>query len=988
MLTTLRVKENPKPLKTVNWRHCSFHAKRNKSFSSIRSYPPSHIQAIAYVGNVSKLPKLQSCIIHTCGIYRIDHLQSNNFEIMKIVFVPLLLFIAFLSNARETVGQFACKQSPKACDCFEIITGETQLYCPTKEQKDVILVYKRKGLQITCFNNLTFDIGSLVLNIDKVDSLKIQHCKQLTESFLVQLRNASLLKLLDMVNTHLDDDHARLLSNYTSKAVEVISLSRSELTKLPEELNFVYELELANNRIKNLTEKIKFPLLIVLKLQQNDIKRIDGSVFETSPDLAYIDLSQNNITELPAQLLHPLPRLKILLLRSNAFQRIPDGFFEMNSILKEIDFSDGRLTEIGTNTFSSCTRLEKIKFGSNSLKSLPEEIFLNMQNLTYLELSMNEFSDFPEGTFKGLSRLQYLYLFDNKLVTWSANHSAHLGNLRFFHLNNNRLSVIKADTFFGLSNLQELKLSYNLIATIEIKAFSSLSRLKRLDLSFNKLTTMLLEITYDAVPTALLINLASNNISNIAMPNYTGIDHSPPKPLIFILNNNHINCDCNFFSVLKHIDTKSQTKLITLSGNETCTSPAEFKGIKLTDITMDNFTCKSDELYQCPQECDCVLHPSKGILQINCPNAGLHSPPVINPLQIAPTQFGADLSEIWVDLSNNSIGEFTTGDLSYKNVSVLNLSHNQLRKIDWIPEKIEMLYLGNNMLSEIDENVLKMLNRSTTLKQMFLNENPWKCDCEMVHFAKTLRLHLRKKINNTLTCKDGSALMDLDEATACGLEGSYVVLIVILSVIMLFSIILIILYIHFGSHVKIWLYNHKLLLSIINEKDADKNMTYDAFISYSHKDEEFVAKHLLPELEHHEKYKLCLHERDWIVGEYIPKQIEDSVQNSRRTIIVLSKNFLASDWANMEFERAHSKSLLDERNRLIVILYEDIDMNDISNKELKMYLNTKTYIKWGDPWFWKKLKQAMPVRKLSINDNRRKSRKNWIVNVEKSIDSS
>ena len=44
---------------------------------------------------------------------------------------------------------------------------------------------------------------------------------------------------------------------------------------------------------------------------------------------------------------------------------------------------------------------------------------------------------------------------------------------------------------------------------------------------------------------------------------------------------------------------------------------------------------------------------------------------------------------------------------------------------------------------------------------------------------------------------------------------------------------------------------------------------YDAFISYrsSQEDQEFVLKKLLPKLEKDLGFKLCLHQRDFVVGE-------------------------------------------------------------------------------------------------------------------------
>ena len=60
------------------------------------------------------------------------------------------------------------------------------------------------------------------------------------------------------------------------------------------------------------------------------------------------------------------------------------------------------------------------------------------------------------------------------------------------------------------------------------------------------------------------------------------------------------------------------------------------------------------------------------------------------------------------------------------------------------------------------------------------------------------------------------------------------------------------------------------------------------------------------------RYKCLTHQKDWLVGQPIPENIINSVQSSRRTLIVLSKDFIQSMWSKLEFRAAHAQALQDK----------------------------------------------------------------------------
>lgn len=86
---------------------------------------------------------------------------------------------------------------------------------------------------------------------------------------------------------------------------------------------------------------------------------------------------------------------------------------------------------------------------------------------------------------------------------------------------------------------------------------------------------------------------------------------------------------------------------------------------------------------------------------------------------------------------------------------------------------------------------------------------------------------------------------------------------------------------------------------------------------------------LVPGLESGQpRYRVCLHYRDWLPGEYIQNQIDQSIEDSHRTIVVLSSNFIENVWGQIEFKTAHSKALKEKSDKIIVIVLGQVSANN------------------------------------------------------------
>jgi hypothetical protein len=115
---------------------------------------------------------------------------------------------------------------------------------------------------------------------------------------------------------------------------------------------------------------------------------------------------------------------------------------------------------------------------------------------------------------------------------------------------------------------------------------------------------------------------------------------------------------------------------------------------------------------------------------------------------------------------------------------------------------------------------------------------------------------------------------------------------------------------------------------------------YDVFISYSSQDRNWVKTNLITRLED-KGFKTCIDYRDFIPGMPSIKNIEQSVLNSHKTLLVMTPNYLSSSWTEFENILLQTLDPSNQQLRLIPVLQQKCD--------LPLRLRTLTYLNLANP---------------------------------------
>nr|AHL39101.1 toll receptor 2 [Macrobrachium rosenbergii] len=675
-----------------------------------------------------------------------------------------------------------------------------------------------------------------------------------------------------------------------------------------------------------------------LDLSHNQIASLERNIFENLGALRNLSMQGNLLESLPSGVFSKLLSLEVLDLSFNVLRQLPEKAFDRLIDVKNIDLSNNSLDELPSEAFSKCESLARLSLRHNNLRKLQAEMFPRQTSLTFLDLGHNNIS-FTVNSAK---------ILQEGPVSYEGN----------FPLN----SQIR---------LQELLMNDNKIDFIPSAINNIFVDLKKVDLSGNEIT----DFSYHSLvfyQDSVILNLKNNNISYVDF--HEIYDLLNEKEVKLYLEGNNLFCDCRMYLFTRIVQGQPIRKMkimdIEVEDIEKVTC-RNHDGIQqlLSQVDSTQLYCVIPDV-QCIRNCSCLWRAHDSMVIIDCSFLGLQELPDLSILSKPLTKISVTL-----DMKNNSLYTLKgLKDPQFANLVNLTVSNNKISFINEsdIPTTLKVLDVRGNELTNIPEPVLEVLNATDMI--LSFSGNPWDCDCDFINFLNFLHTPSRKVTDfDEITCARGNVyLHDLTEYSLCPYFMQPMVIVTLVAIgafLLFFAVFGTVSFYKYKQGIKVWLYAHRMCLWAITEDEMDADKKFDAFISYSHKDEEFVNTVLVPGLENGDpKYRICLHYRDWVPGEYIQNQILQSVEASRRTIVVLSSNFIESVWGQLEFKAAHSQALQDGTSRIIVIVYGEIPPESELDDKLQLYISTKTYVKWGDAKFWEKLRYFMPHPPKKLNN--------------------
>uniref|UniRef100_A0A8C5MW29 TIR domain-containing protein n=1 Tax=Leptobrachium leishanense TaxID=445787 RepID=A0A8C5MW29_9ANUR len=908
-----------------------------------------------------KNPKSHSTF---CSLY------GEKEKIMKSVYV--LPWITYMICA----GSFCLGVLRMKCQVLERKYFEPDLFLTFDKCDD--FEFLKYTIAVNCDNvdNLNYSLAEVPVDTDWLCLSKYMGRKIGPKSFsrltnlhsLYIIGNVELLPGSENITFH--EDAFKGLSR-----LRELKLNQMEFAALDSSmfhhLHHLEHLILEYNRIpflSTVTKSLgKLKTLQKLSILNNDIEtlREEDCLHSEQPiinspfldfNISVLDLSRNKLQNIMDNSLCNFPYLYFFLMELCAFS----SYFNV----KELILSNNAVDKIDTNV-GSCANVNKIDLSYNSLEKVHSDDVKKLKDLTYLDISFNliqvlEICPNATSTYFVMN-LEQLNAASNSITFLAKGQFSCLENLQILSLEKNRIARIEDFTFHGLKRLQVLRLQNNNIFQITERTFYSLFSLRYLNLyeniltetsqfpslSFNQLEGI--KLTFKIYPDEIdWVQSIGHSLKDITVKTYDTYVSLQSHYLNYLPDLVTIDIESTyvFVDTCQQFDF-SRLKKIHLKNN------LHFTCFGSNDQALGNFTNLEKLSY------NAVSHDSNKRVTLN-----------------SSLQYLKELKFLQIENTDKLIGRAQVNVYElFRGLSSLKILHLKNSGIDYLDsdaifydlKSLEFLLIENQNIQELNEHAFTSM---PNLRYIYLKNIAFDCNCKFSSLLSWLKEDSRVSIVNLheQLCfgptMETSMLSFLQEHCQNDTDFklficTFIIILVIIG-ISLFHESLFWYFLYLLYMAKCWL-NHRL-------KGSDKgNFQYDVFVSYNTHDEQWITEMLLPNLE--EKgpplLRVCIHNRDFEIGKDILNNIVDSMDKSRWTICVITRQYLQSSWCSLEMRMATYRLISESKDSLILIF-----LDRISREELECYhrptklLNKKTYLSWPDKLndqelFWVRLRTVL-----------------------------
>ncbi|XP_067892569.1 toll-like receptor 2 [Heterodontus francisci] len=737
------------------------------------------------------------------------------------------------------------------------------------------------------------------------------------------------------------------------------------------------------------------------------------------PDIEMLDLSYNNVTIIQHQSFQNLTKLKKLFLQFNHITVIEPGSFAKNSELQYLDLSNNFLHDISVLPFNHFQSLTHLDITNNMFDTADFGAEINkLQKLHSLRFGNTRVSSLKSSSLSALGGipLKEVYLITGNLQVYEP------GTLNVLQ-NVEKLSL---DLQFG----QKAQLMINIFkdipmttTTLEILNSDLVKSGRNVDFFFplkklNILTLVLQNITIDdSLTTHFFNSVLGSNIKELFLNTIImdGIGKWEILPIssdqislrkLHIINVENPNF-YRFYSLEYFLNIFAQlTELMIIKGNlfyvpcmvsevmtylryldissnllqefsfipEKCSAP--FPNLNTLILNKNQFSNlqKFSTLISKMESLSCISATHNGLvlhkgLTCTWPQTVTHINFSHNNLE--GNVFGCLPESLEsLDLSYNSIT--TVPNLKgLRNLRKVFLTANIIVSFPEIPvgHTLKILHIDQNKINNINTNSLNSLS----LMELKFSNNPLECFCAIQSVSNYVQQTNVVILDwpDQYQCDSprkfkGQVIKFLKfSPIECKIPLFVGVLLACVAVLVAVCVVLCIKY-NVAWYIRtLWLWLKAKRSLDVNP--VEKNFEYNAFISYSEHDSSWVKNKLLVQLENNEPpYRICIHERDFKPGKSIITNIIDCISKSYKTIFILSKHFVQSEWCHYELFFAHQQVFDEKKDCLILLLLEPIPKNSIPDRfcKLRKLMNSNTYLEWPQNefqqgFFWKRLKAVL-----------------------------